>query len=32
VVRQMFSIKALLSNQWRKEVNRWNDLPEKDGP
>ena len=32
VVRQMFSIKALLSNQWRNEVNRWNDLPEKDGP
>jgi TRAP-type C4-dicarboxylate transport system permease small subunit len=30
VVRQMFSIKALLSKHWRSEVKRWNDLPEED--
>ena len=30
VVRQIFSIKALLSRQWRSEVKRWNDLPEED--
>jgi len=30
VVRQIFSIKALFSKQWRSEVKRWNDLPEDD--
>ena len=32
VIRQLFSIKRLMSNRWREELNRWNDVPNQDTP